>query len=255
MINSLPMTPPATLSRTAARPLSRRAFLGGTVGAAALTLLAACSGSGSGSSATTGASAAPASGDAERPSRIVALNTGHLDHLLLLGVVPVGLAVAKSANGDPAGIPDYIRDRFGDTVDLLAAYERKAADWAAQRGTTPSVSVVRGRSAGYILTGPRSLCGSVVADAGFTRPTGQDFTDTANHDLSVENTDQLDADLLFYGFDGGAEQLVDSASWKALPVVTAGGAHAVDMDPWFLNASLVAAEYVLADLRRFAGDA
>lgn len=334
MVNSLPMTPPATLSRTAARPLSRRvsrrAFLGGTVGAAALTLLAACSGSGSGSSATTGASAAPASGDAERPSRIVALNTGHLDHLLLLGVVPVGLAVAKSANGDPAGIPDYIRDRFGDTVDLdaieqvglraepdvekiatlepdlilsndradeallakletvatvvttnggseqwkddlaivgdavgrrdtaddlLAAYERKAADWAAQRGTTPSVSVVRGRSAGYILTGPRSLCGSVVADARFTRPTGQDFTDTANHDLSVENTDRLDADLLFYGFDGGAEQLVDSASWKALPVVTSGGAHAVDMDPWFLNASLVAAEYVLADLQRFAGDA
>jgi iron complex transport system substrate-binding protein len=37
-------------------------------------------------------------------------------------------------------------------------------------------------------------------------------------------------------------------SWSSLEVVKDGHAYAVDMDAWFLNASLVAAEYVLDDL-------
>ncbi|AGP30372.1 iron-siderophore binding protein [Corynebacterium terpenotabidum Y-11] len=304
------------------RPVTRRAFLGGSVGVAALTLLAACSGGEDADSADTSTSSST-EGD-EQPTRIVALNTGHLDHLLLLGIVPVGLGVATSANGDPSGIPDYIYDRFGDAFDLdaielvglrsepdvekiatlepdlilsndradealltqlraittvvttnggselwkddlgiladavgkreeaddlLAAYEKNASDWADERGNAAVVSLVRGRNEEYILTGPSSLSGSVVEDAGLTRPEGQQFTDTANHDLSVENTDQLDADYLFYSFDGGAESLTDSASWRNLEVVKDGNAYAVDMDAWFLNASLVAAEYILDDLK------
>ncbi|MGP5300485.1 ABC transporter substrate-binding protein [Corynebacterium variabile] len=307
------------------RPVTRRAFLGGTVGVAAVALLAACSGD------EEDADDSPASStdsDAQT-TRVVALNTGHLDHLLLLGIVPVGLAVAKSANGDPSGIPDYIYDRFGESFDLdaieqvglraepdvekiatlepdlilsndradealltqlrgiatvvttnggselwkedlgiladavgkreeaddlLAAYEKNASDWADNRGNDAVVSLVRGRNDEYILTGPSSLSGSVVEDAGLTRPDGQRFSDTANHDLSVENTDQLDADYLFYSFDGGAESLTDSASWRNLEVVKDGNAYAVDMDAWFLNASLVAAQYILDDLKARIGE-
>ena len=307
------------------RPVTRRTFLGGTVGVAALTLLAACSGD----DEDADDSAASSADSEAQTTRIVALNTGHLDHLLLLGIVPVGLGVAKSANGDPGGIPDYIYDRFGDVYDLaaieqvglraepdvekiatlepdlilsndradealltqlrgittvvttnggseqwkedlgiladavgrreeadalLTAYEKDASDWAEERGNGAVVSLVRGRNDEYILTGPSSLSGSVVEDAGLTRPEGQQFTDTANHDLSVENTDQLDADYLFYSFDGGADSFTDSASWRNLEVVKAGNAYAVDMDAWFLNASLVAAQYVLDDLKDRIGE-
>lgn len=325
LVLKLPTLPTRDQPSFRHRPVTRRAFLGGTVGVAAVALLAACSGD------EEDADDSPASStdsDAQT-TRVVALNTGHLDHLLLLGIVPVGLAVAKSANGDPSGIPDYIYDRFGESFDLdaieqvglraepdvekiatlepdlilsndradealltqlrgittvvttnggselwkedlgiladavgkreeaddlLAAYEKNASDWADNRGNDAVVSLVRGRNDEYILTGPSSLSGSVVEDAGLTRPDGQRFSDTANHDLSVENTDQLDADYLFYSFDGGAESLTDSASWRNLEVVKAGNAYAVDMDAWFLNASLVAAQYILDDLKARIGE-
>lgn len=325
LVMKLPTLPTRDQSSFMHRPVTRRAFLGGTVGVAAVALLAACSGDEEDADDSTASST---DSDAQT-TRVVALNTGHLDHLLLLGIVPVGLAVAKSATGDPSGIPDYIYDRFGESFDLdaieqvglraepdvekiatlepdlilsndradealltqlrgittvvttnggselwkedlgiladavgkreeaddlLAAYEKNASDWADNRGNDAVVSLVRGRNDEYILTGPSSLSGSVVEDAGLTRPDGQRFSDTANHDLSVENTDQLDADYLFYSFDGGAESLTDSASWRNLEVVKDGNAYAVDMDAWFLNASLVAAQYILDDLKDRIGE-
>lgn len=325
LVMKLPTLPTRDQPSFRHRPVTRRAFLGGTVGVAAVALLAACSGDEEDADDSTASST---DSDAQT-TRVVALNTGHLDHLLLLGIVPVGLAVAKSANGDPSGIPDYIYDRFGESFDLdaieqvglraepdvekiatlepdlilsndradealltqlrgittvvttnggselwkedlgiladavgkreeaddlLAAYEKNASDWADNRGNDAVVSLVRGRNDEYILTGPSSLSGSVVEDAGLTRPDGQRFSDTANHDLSVENTDQLDADYLFYSFDGGAESLTDSASWRNLEVVKDGNAYAVDMDAWFLNASLVAAQYILDDLKDRIGE-
>lgn len=325
LVMKLPTLPTRDQPSFRHRPVTRRAFLGGTVGVAAVVLLAACSGDEEDADDSTASS----TGSDAQTTRVVALNTGHLDHLLLLGFVPVGLAVAKSANGDPSGIPDYIYDRFGESFDLdaieqvglraepdveriatlepdlilsndradealltqlrgittvvttnggselwkedlgiladavgkreeaddlLAAYEKNASDWADNRGNDAVVSLVRGRNDEYILTGPSSLSGSVVEDAGLTRPDGQRFSDTANHDLSVENTDQLDADYLFYSFDGGAESLTDSASWRNLEVVKDGNAYAVDMDAWFLNASLVAAQYILDDLKARIGE-
>ncbi len=325
LVMKLPTLPTRDQPSFRHRPVTRRAFLGGTVGVAAVALLAACSGDEEDADDSTASST---DSDAQT-TRVVALNTGHLDHLLLLGIVPVGLAVAKSANGDPSGIPDYIYDRFGESFDLdaieqvglraepdvekiatlepdlilsndradealltqlrgittvvttnggselwkedlgiladavgkreeaddlLAAYEKNASDWADNRGNDAVVSLVRGRNDEYILTGSSSLSGSVVEDAGLTRPDGQRFSDTANHDLSVENTDQLDADYLFYSFDGGAESLTDSASWRNLEVVKDGNAYAVDMDAWFLNASLVAAQYILDDLKDRIGE-
>lgn len=325
LVMKLPTLPTRDQPSFRHRPVTRRAFLGGTVGVAAVALLAACSGDEEDADDSTASST---DSDAQT-TRVVALNTGHLDHLLLLGIVPVGLAVAKSANGDPSGIPDYIYDRFGESFDLdaieqvglraepdvekiatlepdlilsndradealltqlrdittvvttnggselwkedlgiladavgkreeaddlLAAYEKNASDWADNRGNDAVVSLVRGRNDEYILTGPSSLSGSVVEDAGLRRPDGQRFSDTANHDLSVENTDQLDADYLFYSFDGGAESLTDSASWRNLEVVKDGNAYAVDMDAWFLNASLVAAQYILDDLKDRIGE-
>ena len=73
--------------------ISRRGFLGlvaaGAV--ASVGVLAACSKT---NSTNEAANTSEAAGDTQR---VVALNTGQLDNLLMLGIVPVGVAAAKGA--------------------------------------------------------------------------------------------------------------------------------------------------------------
>ena len=91
------------------RPLSRRSLLLGAGGLGAAAALSACGADGT--SAQTGD---------DGPKRVVALSTGHLDHCLALGTVPVGLAVVAPEASNSTGIPQFIRDAFGDKYDLDA---------------------------------------------------------------------------------------------------------------------------------------
>ena len=90
--------------------ISRRGFLGlvaaGAV--ASVGVLAAC---GKTNSTNEAANTSEATGDTQR---VVALNTGQLDNLLMLGIVPVGVAAAKGAEL----IPQFIKDKFGSQYDL-----------------------------------------------------------------------------------------------------------------------------------------
>lgn len=52
--------------------------------------------------------------DAGSEERVVVLNTGQLENALQLGVVPVGVAVAKNAEA----IPEFVHEEYGDEVDL-----------------------------------------------------------------------------------------------------------------------------------------
>ncbi|MDF0528383.1 iron-siderophore ABC transporter substrate-binding protein [Tsukamurella sp. 8F] len=298
------------------KKMTRRAMLGGAAGFGAATLLAACG-------APTSRSASSA---ADAPKRVIALSTGHLDHCLALGIVPVGLAVAVSQATDSRGIPAYIQDAFGSRYDLdaitivgermtpdmekvaalkpdlilsnkrntkqlnnslaqitktvltsggsenfksdlkvvadalrkgaqgdelLAGYERRAHDWGAARGSADTVSLVRGKGSEYLYFGTLALASIVAADAGLTRPLSQRFDDTAGHSLSFERTDLLDADWLFYAFPGDSSGITSKDVWKQLPTVRRGHAFEVDVDPWFINASVVAADRVLADMKKF----
>jgi len=85
------------------------------------------------------------------------------------------------------------------------------------------------------------------------RPASQQFTNKASKDISLENVDQLEADFLFSGFAGESGAITQTDTWKSLSVVQAGKSFEVAVDPWFLNASLVAAEYVLDDMKRLIG--
>ncbi|BDH58514.1 hypothetical protein [Tsukamurella sp. PLM1] len=90
----------------------------------------------------------------------------------------------------------------------------------------------------------------MATDAGLTRPATQRFSDTASRPLSLEQVALLDADWLFYSFPGSSGDFTEAALWRDLPVVSRGRAFEVDVDPWFLNASTVAADRVLADMQR-----
>lgn len=308
--------------------MPRRAFLGGTATLAAASFLAACSGNTSSSSGNTGAdpSGNPQAGDDEHPSRVVALSTGHLDHCLAMGVLPVGLAVAVSDATDSRGIPDYIRDVFDDQYDLdsidivgermdpdmekvaslnpdlilsnkrnpqelnnqleaigrvvqtnggsewfktdlgivgdalgyrdkadelLKGYEDRAAAWGRERGKDDTISLVRAKGDQYMYFGTLALASIVAEDAGLTRPANQQFDDNASRTLSEENAGDLDADWLFYSFPGGTNEIMQGDAWKRLPAVRTNHAFEVDVDPWFINASVIAADRVLADMKKF----
>ncbi|WP_244967683.1 iron-siderophore ABC transporter substrate-binding protein [Tsukamurella tyrosinosolvens] len=296
------------------RPLSRRSLLLGAGGLGAAAALSACGADGT--SAQTGD---------DGPKRVVALSTGHLDHCLALGTVPVGLAVVAPEASNSTGIPQFIRDAFGAKYDLdaiqivgermtldpekiaalkpdlilsnkradkslneqlakmaptvltaggseafkkdlttvaealkrqqageklLADYEGRARAWAQSRGDAATVSLVRARGDQYLYFGTLALASIVGTDAGLTRPPAQRFSDVASRALSPEEVGMLDADWLFYSFPKASRDMTEAALWKKLPVVERGRAFEVDVDPWFLNASTVAAERVLADMQK-----
>ncbi|GAB3128677.1 iron-siderophore ABC transporter substrate-binding protein [Tsukamurella serpentis] len=298
--------------------MSRRGFLGGAAGLGAAALLTACG-------RQEQASDSAANG---RPKRIVALSTGHLDHCLALGIMPVGMAVAASEATDTKGVPAFIKDAFGARFDLdkiaivgqrqtpdiekiaglkpdmilsnqrgskslneqltriaptvltkggsdafksdmnvvadalgrsregqglLADYEQRARAWAAARGNSETISLVRGKGDQYLYFGTLALASIVGTDAGLKRPPSQQFSDKASRTLSLEQAGLLDADWLFYSFPGTSGDFTQSPLWKKLPAVAAGRAIEVDVDSWFVNASTVAAERVLADMQKFMG--
>ncbi|MGZ1490845.1 ABC transporter substrate-binding protein [Brevibacterium sediminis] len=300
--------------------LTRRSLLGGVAGLGSALLLSACS---SGGSPTTASSASAGKGGA--PSRIVATSTGHLDHCLALGVMPVGMTVAVAAATNSSGIPDFLKDEFGKEFDLdaievvgermnpdlekiaelepdlilsnkraetkleqeltgiakvvktnggsenfkddlgivagalgqeakgrtlLEDYEKRAGDWGEKRGTKDSVSLVRSKGDQYLYFGRHSLASIVAEDSGMIRPKSQRFDDKPSHELSLEKVEMLDADWLFHAFPGGKASPIESELWKGLDVVEAGHAFPVDVDPWFLNASVVAANRVLDDMQK-----
>ncbi|WP_069723571.1 iron-siderophore ABC transporter substrate-binding protein [Corynebacterium oculi] len=305
------------MTRTFHCQVSRRGFFSVSLLGAAGVALAACSSGSSDSDASS--AAASSSGDAQAPRRVVALNTGQLDTLLALGVVPVGIATATT------GVPEFLQEEFGQRHDLsgievvgersdpsvekiaalepdlilanqradsgllerlralapvvlsnggsekwkedlgiiadavgqraeadrlLDDYEKEAQDWAQQRGSGGTVSLVRSKGQQYLMHGEHSLAGIVARDAGFTRPDSQTFNDKPNREVSPENFHELEAGYLFYSFSGPAAEITDNALWSNLTVVKDGHAQEVDGDPWFLNSSIVAAQWVLADMKK-----
>lgn len=317
-----------SLNTLTSRTMPRRAFLGGTAALAAASFLAACSGDSTGGTGGSGTdtSGNPQASDGEHPSRVVALSTGHLDHCLAMGVLPVGLAVAVSDATDSRGIPDYIRDVFDDQYDLdsieivgermdpdmekvaslnpdlilsnkrnpqelndqleaigrvvqtnggsewfktdlgivgdalgyrdkadelLKDYEDRVAAWGRERGNDDTISLVRAKGDQYMYFGTLALASIVAEDAGLTRPANQQFDDNASRTLSEENAGDLDADWLFYSFPGGTNEIMQGDAWKRLPAVRNSHAFEVDVDPWFINASVIAADRVLADMKKF----
>lgn len=295
------------------RKFSRRGFFS-VVAAASLTALAACSTKNDDSESVEGQH----NGSEQR---IVALNTGQLDNLLTLGILPVGVAAAKGAEL----IPHFIREKFGGEYDLdsiencglrqnpnievigklsptlilanertdegilaklrdiapvvtgkgggenwkadfttvaaavdkhdqasklLEEYQAAAAEFAAALpAPVPTVSFLRTKDDAFQVYGPQSMAGIVAADCGLARPESQQFTDTAGKDISLEVIDQADADWIFYGVQAGASSPVDTPLWPELKGVSEGHAVAVDYDAWYVNASLLSAQLIMAGMR------
>lgn len=122
-------------------------------------------------------------------------------------------------------------------------------------GTTVSVArmYADGR-AEYRVRG--SFPVSVTDDLGFARPPGHEVERPEEPfvQISPEQVDRLDADLLFLAVDPGAGETVSSDTqhnplWPRLEVSRAGQVHQVDTGHWIFG-SILAADEILTDLDR-----
>ena len=138
---------------------------------------------------------------------------------------------------------------------ILAEYQQKARQVGQQFGdpSALTVSMLRFTPDNIRLYGEGSFIGTILRDAGFARPQSQ-RVDKTFVQISAEQLTQADGDLLFYSEYGEAEQdkLTAGPLWPRLRAVSAGRAHEVRDDLWYLGIGPIAADLVLDDMKRHA---
>jgi iron complex transport system substrate-binding protein len=148
-------------------------------------------------------------------------------------------------------------DKTAEAKANLAAYEQKAKALGEKLGADkPIVSMVRYLPNGVIrLYANASFIGTILKDVGVPRPKNQDIEDLAA-EISAENINQADADVIFTGVYGDAKA-TDKAKaqgnplWGSLKAVKAGHAYDVPDETWYLGLGVVAANEILADLDKY----
>nr|WP_037581757.1 iron-siderophore ABC transporter substrate-binding protein [Phaeacidiphilus oryzae] len=153
-------------------------------------------------------------------------------------------------------------DRTAQAESELSAYQRKAQQVGAavkrhNGGRMPTISMLRFMPDRIRLYANKSFIGTILQDTGLPRPKNQDVDELAV-ETSPENIDQADADWIFTGVYGPADQTKQSQTrnsplWRNLSAVKAG--HAVDVpdETWYLGLGVTAADSVLDDLQKHLG--
>jgi iron complex transport system substrate-binding protein len=141
---------------------------------------------------------------------------------------------------------------------ILAAYEQNAKQVGEAFGDPSQleVSMVRFMSGSIRLYGEGSFIGTVLHDAGFARPASQQV-DKTFVEVSQEQINQAEGDILFYAAYGNPDEtnqaeVTAGPLWQRLDVVSAGKAHEVSDDLWYLGIGPIAADLILKDLTEYA---
>ncbi|MEV7004411.1 iron-siderophore ABC transporter substrate-binding protein [Streptomyces sp. NPDC093982] len=152
-----------------------------------------------------------------------------------------------------------------ETAVKLKKYETqaKALGEAIRKkdgGTMPSASVVRFIAGPTRLYQSNSYSGVVLDDIGFQRPRSQisDDPEVTMKDVSPEEIDQADADLIFVTAADAEDktqkkQVVSNPVWKDLPAVKDGKVFEVPDETWMSGIGVQAAEEMLKDVAKATG--
>lgn len=134
------------------------------------------------------------------------------------------------------------------TVDALGGREKAA------RTTVSMVRFIEG--ADTRLYGDKSYIGTILTDLGVGRPAIVDKAkDGFAYEVSPEQIDKGDADVVFYSSYGSAEKsgeakTVGTPLWKNLGAVKSGDAYHVEDDLWFMGIGYTAAGQVLDEIEQ-----
>ena len=148
------------------------------------------------------------------------------------------------------------------TAKLSAAYEAKLQEVRtqfSQKGESPQVSVVSVSPESIGAMGTETFAGSVLADAGLSRPPSQAQAQGPQN-LSLESLDLLDGDVIFILTQEGNTQVVTDMRteidrmqahplWSQLKAVQANQVYEVSSH-WAIG-SYIAANLILDDLLKY----
>ena len=147
------------------KKISRRTFLGSLLGVSAVAIAACSSSTQNEQVQVSSTEKSPTSPKPANDQRIVALNTGQLDNLLLLGITPVGVAAAKNADL----IPQFLKDRFGSKMDLDGIVDcglRQDPDVEAIASLSPTLICANSRADETLLEKLRAIAPVVTGEGG-----------------------------------------------------------------------------------------
>lgn len=137
----------------------------------------------------------------------------------------------------------------------ITAYEtraKKIGDAINAKADKPTVSLLRFVDGPTRIYLPKTFSGIILSDMGLARPKNQQDPENFNIEISEEQIEQADADVLFYtAFSGGEERekkFLSNPLWKRLDAVKGGNTHKVKDESWMTSVSLQGAEMVLDDM-------
>lgn len=144
-----------------------------------------------------------------------------------------------------------------EAEQILADYEEKAKAVGQLAGNPADteVSMARQMPDSIRLYGKGSFIGTILEDAGFSRPEIQQVDKTVV-EISREQISQANGDLIFYSAFGPTSQaaldeLVAGPLWQNLSAVQNGKSYEVADDLWYLGIGPIAADLVLDDLEKY----
>lgn len=131
----------------------------------------------------------------------------------------------------------------------------------ADEAKNTEVSMVRFIEGGDTrLYGKKNYIGTILTDVGLGRPAVVDKAkDGFSYDVSPEQVDQGDGDVIFYTSFGspdksGESKAVDGALWKSMKAVKNDRAYHVSDDLWFMGIGYTAAEKILDEIEDHLAD-
>ncbi|WP_316432323.1 iron-siderophore ABC transporter substrate-binding protein [Leptolyngbya sp. NK1-12] len=161
--------------------------------------------------------------------------------------------------------------RVDQAQQLMTDYETRLVQFKSEMGLDKTlsaekrlnqikVSVVRIYPEAIAIYFKDSFCGSILEDAGLSRPPAQDREWNGQQRLSKERIRDLDADVMFlwtYGYNAETAQQVNTTLeklkadplWSQLKVVQEGKVY--EVPSYWIGDSILAANAVLDDLFRY----
>ncbi|MQA94532.1 MAG: ABC transporter substrate-binding protein [Streptosporangiales bacterium] len=139
----------------------------------------------------------------------------------------------------------------------LSAYEtraKKIGDAINEKEGDPTISIVRFIDGPTRIYLPKTFSGIVLQDMGLARPENQRDPEEFNLEISEEQIEQADGDVVFYStFSGGEERkkrFLANPLWKRLGAAKSGNVHEVQDESWMTSVSIQGADMILDDMAK-----
>ncbi|GAB3702707.1 ABC transporter substrate-binding protein [Nocardiopsis oceani] len=185
------------------------------------------------------------------PDLVLGTKLRHEDFHEQLSSVAATVFVAEPAIGwqDNVLLVGEALGRSERAEEVLGELLAEAVDTGLAVGAEGrTVHVLRRVDNGVRLHGPGTFSGSVLGEMGFTVP-DMDWDDNDMTELSFENLDQVEADIVFVTEDTD----LDDEILSGVPAVSEGNAHPVDDRTWISGIGVIGAGRIIADVRGFLG--